>query len=286
MKKFIKNNFVTPSVVHSRFLSYKYNYINKFNSCLKFKNISKNKDCVILGTGPSINEIDISKFANTYTFSLNLFLKHEQINLLKKNTIVIAPIHTPLTFDVYKYAFSTIINKKIESNIFLGESLYEYNLYNFFKENHKYDEIKKQIYYLNYFSSMILSNKNINNSFIHDISKGPLYSPRQNLSVALQLAYYMGFKNVYLYGVDMDAIKKNKDYHDHFYSKHEEFELNDDPLYLKNKSMRTRGRFKWFYNLWNEFELLKKFYEENGMKIFNSNPNSYLNVFDFKEYNN
>lgn len=96
--------------------------------------------------------------------------------------------------------------------------------------------------------------------------------------VALQLAYYMGFHDVYLIGVD----------HNYIYSGEPNQQLTAqgadpnhfDPTYF------SEGK-QWnapdLLNSERAYKIAKRVYEGDRRKIWNLTPNSKLDVFDYKE---
>jgi len=85
---------------------------------------------------------------------------------------------------------------------------------------------------------------------------------------ALRMLFYLGARTVFLLGVDFAMDKDNK-YH-----------------FDQNRSKNSiDGNIATYDKLIKRFEILKPIFEENNFNVFNCNPNSYLKVFPFIDYN-
>ena len=104
-----------------------------------------------------------------------------------------------------------------------------------------------------------------NNDDIGNIKLG-VYSGCTVIGFAIQLAYYMGFKEVYLLGVDCD------------YSKGKYF---DD---MKLNRFFNAGNEKFGWNkIFKSYEVLKNVFEKDDRKIYNATKGGKLEVFDRKK---
>ena len=99
------------------------------------------------------------------------------------------------------------------------------------------------------------------------------FSPAQSVTInALEFAFYMGFKEIYLLGldhsfaveVDINGKKHiNKDVQNHFK------EDNDKAPYANHKEALTK-----------EYEICKKYADEHGIKVVNVTRGGKLEVFE------
>lgn len=276
MKKFkyyLRDNSKYLSLLYSKIsiLNDKNKYL--FKRINNFKDIHKNKTCYILGTGPSLNKFDIKKLKNEFTIGINFFFLHPDFKFLNKKYICSAPSHMPLNYDIWDNLLTKLQDHDI-SQIFIGDSNYEYSIGNFLKNNK--DKKLHNLCLLNYHSSPIVNSNNINFSNLHDLGVGPLISPVTTLVTALQIAYYMGFTKINLLGIDHDNLNpaKNSDAsNSHFYSEDQNHETH---IKYDNKT----SIFKWLYQAWTQYEILNEFYRLNKIEIINLNKESYLDVFD------
>lgn len=146
-------------------------YISEARRLIKFKDKHKNEDCFIIGTGPSINKMDLN-LLNGY-------------NLIGLNKIF-------------------LIFKKVKLDL---NYLVAVNKYVIEQSKREIEKINC-ILFLNYIAS-----KAIKKPHIYKIFSGGPYNFSRDMTMpirtgstvtytALQIAYYMGFKRVFLIGID------------------------------------------------------------------------------------
>lgn len=150
----------------------------------QYKDIHKGDDCFIVGNGPSLNKTNLNLLKDYYVFGLNkihlIFEKYPQFRLSYHTTV------NPL-----------VIEQTVNE---LNEDLYGCPSF------------------LSYYASKNISYTNPKIHKIHTGNKWSFYKDiAQPISegytvtyVAMQLAYYMGFKNVFLVGVDHNFQQKGK----------------------------------------------------------------------------
>lgn len=139
-----------------------------------FKNIHKGEDCFIIGNGPSLNKMDLEPLNNYYTFGLNkIFLLFERASI---QVDYLASVN-PLVVEQSQEEFKQLSNIPI----FVSKS-----------SCHGLDLRAKHITQLY---------TGLDWTFSEDLSKR-VSEGFTVTYVAMQLAYYMGFQNVYLIGVD------------------------------------------------------------------------------------
>ena len=103
--------------------------------------------------------------------------------------------------------------------------------------------------------------------------------------LCLQLALYMGFKEIYLLGTEHDTLVALQ--YDHFYDKEESIisrscEETDGTGKLNDTYSH---QVQCTYNLWEQYKVLKKMAERKGVKIYNATIGGQLDIFervDFK----
>lgn len=275
IKHIIRDELPIVTYLHSKYMKKKNGIYDKIKSNSIFKNIHKGERCFILGTGPSIKDVEIKKLSNEYVICLNLFFKHHDFSKLNKKYICASPNHSPYLYQPWDYIFSQKYLNDVQ--IFIGDADYEFSISNYFRKNNLIN--RDNIHLLNYYSAPIANKKNINFKSFHDLSRGPLISPVTTLILALQIANYMGFEEINLLGIDHDQInqKKNTQVNGHFYENNEEYEN------LNNNQLDYKRIFSWYYNAWGQYQLFKNFYDNEKVNIFNLNKNSYLDVFPKKD---
>jgi len=249
-------------------LSFIYRLAGWFNLFLRnnerniyaLKNKHLGQKCFIIGNGPSLNKIDLTKLQNEITFGVNaIYTNYDKMKFFP-------------TYYVVEDIF-VAEDRKDEINDFKGS----------------------QKFFGNYFKYCISDDKDVNwlnVRFRYDDYKGfPHFSKnvlRQVWTggtvsyINLQLAYYMGFKEVYLVGFDhsYDIPKDVK------VSGTEILSLGDDVNHF-NKDYFGKGK-RWHDPRVDRMELsylkAKEFYEMDNRIIFNSTKGGNLEVFKRVDY--
>lgn len=179
--------FLFNDMVQIRWRKLRFSQLTK--NMEKFKNKYKGERCFILATGPSLRLEDVEKLSNEYTFVMNSFVKELEKISFKPSFYVIQD------GDVYECLRNYIKDSKLPC-MFLGRSNICGN-------------IKKEFYLdckWNIFPHVL--SRNI---FYGRTKKGIKFSDDASIAVyegnnvvfsILQLAMYMGFKEIYLLGAD------------------------------------------------------------------------------------
>ncbi len=272
IKYHFRDNYKLVSFLYSKLLLIRNNHKYLFKKIGYFKNIHNNSSCYIIGTGPSLKDFNLRELEDEYVIGTNFFFLHKDFKILKKPYICFAPNHHPLNFEIWNDLFSKTKNLNIRQ-LFIGDTNYKFSISNYINSNNLYHN--DNLCLLNYFASPILNNKNIKFENLHDLSIGPLISPVTTLVTALQLAYFMGFKKIFLLGIDHNVFethKNNFSSNSHFYENDQSHETSDID--------QTKTRiFKWLYDAWTQYEILNKFYVSKNIEVLNLNKSSFLDVF-------
>lgn len=146
-----------------------------------FRNKHAGEDCFIIGNGPSLNQMDLSPLANYHTFGLNkIFLIFDRVDLNLSYLVAVNPHVIEQSREVYP---------QLPFPMFLSYSASE---------------------------GVIPDRPNINRlhtlntwSFYETISQ-PICEGNTVTYVAMQVAYHMGFKRVFIIGVDHSYQQSGK----------------------------------------------------------------------------
>ena len=204
----------------------------------EFHNLHKGERCFIIGNGPSLNEVDMEVLKGETTFGTNrIYLKD---NFVPSYYVCV----NPLVYEQFKDEIDAI-----ETSKFISMRC----------------NCEDDVYKLDTFTSW-----------------AGFYSPEESMwegstvtFVAMQLAYYMGFSEVILVGVDHDfgaykqphleAVATGPDEH-HF-----------DPDYF---SGGTRWNYPDLDMSEYAYNIAKVAFEKDGRKIINASANTKLDVFE------
>ena len=240
----------------------KYSRILKKNSQLK--NTAKNIDrCFILATGPSIREQDLSGLEDEFCISVSNFFVHPLFKKINPRYHVFAGSHPPITpeqmADWWRDAeghfrgsnvdiFIHAVNKNVQENFGL------------FKDHKVY-------YYLG------------EGKYPVDFAKA-IPKIQTVVHVAIYLAMYLGFKEIYLLGCDHSWLLHHG-ISQHFYKEEQHsFTRNN---YSEWSEVKDIGyEFKTHAKLWDVYRKIRSEAAKINCNIFNATPKSMLDIFPKK----
>ena len=152
------------------YLRWKWQYAKKMK---QFKDIHKGEDCFIIGNGPSLNKMDLSLLNDYYTFGLNkIFMIFEKVQLDLSYLVSINDLVIEQSKEEFENFSCPVFVSHTASDGVLADKEHIHRLYT-----------------LNTWS------------FYDDITQ-PICNGFTVTYVAMQIAYYMGFKRIFLIGVD------------------------------------------------------------------------------------
>lgn len=144
------------------------------------KNKYQGKRCFIIGSSPSIKQFDLFKLNDEYTFTVNRGYMLSENGLMHSSFHVISDIKT---FQDQGTKFELMKNFSDKLFCYAGMK----------------PPVKMDTYYFDYTLSEL--NKEI--AFQEDLTK-PLIAYLSVIHFAIQIAYYLGFDEMFLLGVDLD----------------------------------------------------------------------------------
>jgi hypothetical protein len=223
------------------------------NKILNLKDKFKGERCFIIGNGPSLVPEDLERLKGEITFASNKIYKiFSKTNWRPTYYMVVDPVVLEENVkDINQIESKTKFTLNCYKHLFKADIFFNNNL------------IKKK---RGTFSTNIMES---------------LYSSGTVSYHLIQIAYYMGFSEVYLLGHDYSfkgAISKKRDL---------SFLNNDNsPLYFSNEYIRSDEKKPGQApeEIYHGMEKAKLVYEKSGKKIFNSTRVSYLDVFELKNF--
>lgn len=220
------------------------------NSELKNKHVGER--CFIIGNGPSLNDTDISYIKDEFTFATNYFYKSKQYKILQ-------PTYYLLLDGGFFQEKSEILNEII-SEISASTLILNYKGK---KKVENCEDSLKTIYYL------------YQRLFPH--KKLQCVDASKNMTIGLnvvigciQMAIYMGFKEIYLIGTDFNSFSSTKSIHCYNSNEERTISIGDE---LK------------FYSLVSYFHYyLEEYTDKNNIKIYNASKYSLLDAYERINY--
>ncbi|MBN2225330.1 MAG: DUF115 domain-containing protein [Deltaproteobacteria bacterium] len=233
-------------------------------SLKKFHNLHEGKRCFIIGNGPSLNKTDLSLLKDEYTIGVNgIFYKYDEL-LFKPTFYVVEDAHVvadnlkrihaiDYSIKLFPDVYADIIDSTPDTYFFPMDT-------GFYDPDHPSFEEPR---------------------FSKDITKA-VYAGQTVTYVNLQIAYYMGFSEVYLIGVDFSYTIPDNAKVDGLTITSQD----DDPNHF-HPDYFGKGK-KWhdpkLYNCIKSYHFAKKVYEGQGRKIYNATIGGNLEVFDRVDY--
>lgn len=164
----------------------------KFRKMKSFKDIHKGERCFIICSGPSLTVEDINLLKNETTFVMNSFVKVlDEIDFVPTYyAIQDGRVYSRIREDFVKY-------KNRFSAIFVGRYFFKRKYYN------EANWIKFPQYFMGGIDNMFLKEKTPDIQFSPDASVA-VYDGGTIAYSILQIACYMGFKEIYLLGADCE----------------------------------------------------------------------------------
>jgi 6-hydroxymethylpterin diphosphokinase MptE-like len=227
------------------------------------------KQCYILGTGPSINKLNLKFNENDLIISVGNFHEHTDINKIKPHIHVFAASHEPITESVLINWWKRANEKLSKDTIVLVERRDEVIAQQVF--------LDREVFTYSYGGHLPV-----------DFTK-KIISPWSVTIVALQFAIYLKITDIYLLGINHDwqCIKPYKHFYDHkkpsleYYLKQENIKIS----YEEQKQPLPKERLYREYELFQQYETLKCYAESQGFKIYNGDKFSNFDMFEKKNYN-
>ena len=209
----------------------------------KYKNIHKEDRCFIVCTGPSLTNNDLNLIRNEFSFGMNSIVLQDNWH---PTYYGIQDIH------VYEKMKEQIHNYTKEIPTFMTKDI-------FISGRDDFANRENIIVMPVYGSDHLVNPESDRFEFSEDcyIQIHDGYSITISL---IQLAYYMGFREIYLLGADTNYDKNGSQ---HFI----DFEV-DDKYIFKSKDRNIRM-----------YEKVKSFADQNGLKIYNATRGGMLEVF-------
>lgn len=248
-------NLSVRKSVEARVYKYRLNHFDKTewgNNLKKLKNKYEGKRCFIIGNGPSLQSTDLDRLQNEYTFAFN------RIYYIFGQTSWRPTFYCTQDEKIIENSAVEILQNIDTEYLFLPATA------------NWYKNAGIQTNYL--FAPKYVQDGPI--GFSEDIPSG-IFVGNTVVYTAIQLAYYMGFTEIYLIGVDHNfsvyqdkdgEIHRDNSVKDYFCS---EYNVDKDKLDIPTLDKSTL-----------DYRTARKFSEEHDFKIYNATRGGKLEVFE------
>jgi len=237
-----------------------------------FRNVHEGKRCFILGSGHSILSQDLTLLENEIVFTQNHFHAHKDIQRISPKYHVVVPKYQPKEFDGdWKNWLNSMVERlPSDTTLFFGSNL-KYLI-------DQYAELSRRAYYTSHkLKPLYLSKARI------DITKNVMNVPTV-ITQCLLIALYMGFKDIYLLGFDLDQICRMNDRSRVRFYGHSPITQNKSEEQLEIDLDKGGQVYFELWLLWKQLGLLRKYAESHNQNIINLTNGGLLDAFTRLKY--
>jgi len=235
---------------------------------VELKDKYNNERIFILGSGSSISLYDLKVLSNEYVMTQNSFHMHNDISDINPNFHCVVPYYQT---DKEHSIWVDYIN---DMKVRMPDSLFIWGLNTKALIDKYHEDISAKSYYVRTkYDLLTLKKAKVN------ISKTIMNIPTV-LTQCLSVAIYLGFKEIFLLGFDLDQICHTNDRtFGRFYgmSKITDTKFEEDA----EKNLDDETTDGW-YNWWlmnKQFFLIKDFADQNNIRIVNGTKGGILSYF-------
>ena len=235
---------------------------------IELKDKYNNKRIFILGSGSSILHYDLKVLKNEFVMTQNSFHMHEDIYDIEPNFHCVVPYYQSEKEYSTWIEYIGDMKEKMPSTSFMWGLNTKALI-----DNHHPELIKQSYYIRTKYNSLTLKKAKVN------ISKTIMNIPTV-LTQCLTVAIYMGFREIYLLGFDLDQICHTNDRtFGRFYgmSKITDTKFEEDAE--RNSDLETTDGWYTWWLLNKQFFLLKSYADQNKIKIINGTQGGILSYF-------
>lgn len=259
-----------------------------FKSCFNFKlnkvlkeninliNVHQGKRCFIIGTGSSLKSQDLKLLQGEFCIAMSQLYNHEDYNVINPEfhmfSGIVAHSHIPEEVGIKYYQE---IEQKVKNTTNI---LINYKDYDFIQTKNLLPKHKVN------FLSFIKKYKNMKRAKVR--MDKPCYESQCVAVMALQAAISMGFKEIYLLGLDHDWILRMKDkIPAYFYNPQETFfGKNGIVENWADGLTNWEAEFASHLELWQEYRKLDTYAKKHNINIYNATAGGILDVFPRVHY--
>ena len=233
-----------------------------------FLNRHADERCFILATGPSIREQDLTLLQGEICFAVSNFFVHPDYATIQPRYYCVAGYHKPIT----KAAWAEWL-REMEAATGAATMFFSLNDRERIESNSLF--CNRQLHYLQFGASW---NEILKRGV--DLTR-PVPGPQSVPVMALEIAMYMGFQQIYLLGCDHDWIL-HLNVSSHFYEEDQHAlnrvgysEWDGHDLGLECDSLAR---------LWRQYKAVQQLAAASGSEVFNATAGGLLEVFPRVRY--
>ncbi len=246
---------------------------------LPLKNKYRGERCFIIGNGPSLNKQDLRPLADEFTIVANEFILHEDFSTIDPDLYCICSEKLFGSKDdkwlqPEEMVFDSFVYDQWMSKPNTMTWVFPYHYKPAFDKQGIFPEDEVRYVYFEPPWKLVQSTKQMN----MDVAAQPMHNGRTVLlNMAIPIAYYLGFSEVYLVGCDCNYYRETwEEQAQHFYER--------EPC--RDFVERTPVEFKQFQKRWgsdgyviHNYEVVKEQFEKGGRVVYNATEGGSLEMF-------
>jgi len=232
---------------------------------IKFKNVSKNEECLIFGNGASLKNYNLKKFSNYDVIVTSMMYLHNDFKYL--NVVADCEIAPFILYKFWRNPYSKKIEKNMKLEMLKKTNRFGHNHNYFLSLTNFFSKLRKRnFYYLyNFEKKNFLPSIDISDNFSY--LSGSLFS-------MIGIAKYIGYKKIILIGTD---YLLETPIIGHFYEK---------DSYTINKEVFKKDEIDFFKKIKNEIEVKIIVPENHSSKYFQTQSyKQFTNEHEVKKEN-
>jgi hypothetical protein len=267
IREWILPQKVTESILNL-YCNYKYSLSPEDKKILLnnviFKNKYKGKRCFVIGNGPSLNKVDLSRLEGEITIVMNYFNKNSILEKWQPTAYCAAdPIESYTSYEL-------ALMKEVPQKIFPEEGyFFPLSVRDLFEKNDMFPKL--QTYYLDMHESFELWNVDTD---VIDLTK-KIIAVQNTAVLGIMLAIYMGCREIFLLGLDHNWLAYPKiSLAPHFYCRSNENVNND-----LTEKWKYRQNIEAVLTMFRQYEKIHEYAIKRNIEIINVTENSFLDEF-------
>lgn len=237
----------------------------------KFYNLHKGERCFVLCTGPSVKLLDLKKLRGEYCFAVSSFYMHQDYDVIKPTYYCIPQ----LTYtDLFTKELGEKHLEKVGQKVGDTQFFYSITEREMIEKSLAYQE--KKVNYL-YFTPM--------GQEYDDVDLTLKTMAVQSVPImCLQIAVYMGFKEIYLVGTEHSELTKGR--YEYFYDRRDNIVGHaDDSVDINGNIIGSYELFlPCIFRLWEQYKIMRGIAARKGIKIYNATRGGQLDLFKKVDY--
>jgi len=235
---------------------------------VELKDKYNNERIFILGSGSSILLYDLKVLNNEYVMTQNSFHMHKDISYVDPN------IHCVVPYYQSNKEISIWVDYIADMKARMPNSLFLWGLNTKALIDKYHEDISEKSYYIRTkYNLLTLKKAKVN------ISKTIMTIPTV-LTQCLTVAIYLGFKEIYLLGFDLDQICHTNDQtYGRFYGMSKITETEFEKYANQRLDVETTDGWYTWWLMNKQFFLIKHFADQNNISIVNGTQGGILSYF-------